>query len=66
MLGRSGNHVGKVLPLDAKEPTVTKGTQDPTSRITSVKAAQKFFSEDKDRSFEAKVRLLECENSGIC
>lgn len=25
--------------------------------ITSVKAAEKFFSEDKDRSFEAKVCL---------
>ena len=38
-------------------------TQDPNSRITSVKAAQKFFSEDRERSFEAKmtedsVRLL--------
>ena len=37
--------------------------QDPNSRITSVKAAQKFFSEDRERSFEAKmtedsVRLL--------
>jgi hypothetical protein len=37
--------------------------KDQTSKITSVKAAQKFFSEDKDRSFEAKmmdesVRLL--------
>ncbi|EGN92883.1 hypothetical protein SERLA73DRAFT_79230 [Serpula lacrymans var. lacrymans S7.3] len=36
---------------------------DPNAKITSVKAAQKFFSEDKDRSFEAKmmdesVRLL--------
>ncbi|KAH9899211.1 vacuolar protein sorting-associated protein 16 [Cubamyces lactineus] len=36
---------------------------DPAAKITSVKAAQKFFSEDKDRSFEAKmmdesVRLL--------
>ncbi|KAA1472557.1 vacuolar assembling/sorting protein VPS16 [Dentipellis sp. KUC8613] len=29
--------------------------QDPTAKITSVKAAQKFFSEDKDRSFEAKM-----------
>lgn len=32
--------------------------QDATARITSVKAAQKFFSEDKDRTFEAKVRWL--------
>lgn len=29
--------------------------QDPTSKITAVKAAQKFFSDDKDRGFEAKV-----------
>lgn len=28
--------------------------------ITSAKAAEKFFSEDKDRSFEAKV----CSGSG--
>lgn len=43
--------------------------QDPAAKTTSVKAAQKFFSEDKDRSFEAKVnavraamlsRLAEC------
>lgn len=36
---------------------------NPASKISSVKAAQKFFSEDKDRTFEAKmmeesVRLL--------
>ncbi|GJJ15006.1 hypothetical protein Clacol_009278 [Clathrus columnatus] len=36
---------------------------DPIAKVASVKAAQKFFSEDKDRSFEAKmmeesVRLL--------
>ena len=30
-------------------------SQDPAARITSIKAAQKFFSEDKERSFEAKV-----------
>nr|GAT52932.1 vacuolar protein sorting vps16 [Mycena chlorophos] len=29
--------------------------QDPAARITAVKAAQKFFSEDKDRSFESKM-----------
>ncbi|TFY83531.1 hypothetical protein EWM64_g490 [Hericium alpestre] len=29
--------------------------QDPTAKITSVKAAHKFFSEDKDRAFEAKM-----------
>ncbi|KAM5537634.1 hypothetical protein V8D89_008712 [Ganoderma adspersum] len=28
---------------------------DPTAKLTSIKAAQKFFSEDKDRSFEAKM-----------
>ncbi|TFK92340.1 vacuolar protein sorting-associated protein 16 [Polyporus arcularius HHB13444] len=38
-------------------------SQDPAAKLASVKAAQKFFSEDKDRSFEAKmmdenVRLL--------
>ncbi|KAI0732710.1 vacuolar protein sorting-associated protein 16 [Fomitopsis betulina] len=31
------------------------GMQDPTSKINSVKAAQKFFSEDKERGFEAKM-----------
>ncbi|KAH9852249.1 vacuolar protein sorting-associated protein 16 [Lenzites betulinus] len=30
-------------------------SSDPAAKITSVKAAQKFFSEDKDRSFEAKI-----------
>ena len=30
-------------------------SQDPAAKLASVKAAQKFFSEDKDRSFEAKV-----------
>lgn len=29
--------------------------KDPAARVTSVKASQKFFSEDKDRAFEAKV-----------
>ncbi|PPQ86643.1 hypothetical protein CVT25_006827 [Psilocybe cyanescens] len=29
--------------------------QDQASKISAVKTAQKFFSEDKDRSFEAKV-----------
>ncbi|KAJ7276065.1 Vps16, C-terminal region-domain-containing protein [Mycena haematopus] len=28
---------------------------DPTSKITAVRAAQKFFSEDKDRGFESKM-----------
>ncbi|KZP18145.1 vacuolar protein sorting-associated protein 16 [Athelia psychrophila] len=28
---------------------------DPTAKINAVKAAQKFFSEDKDRAFEAKM-----------
>lgn len=32
--------------------------QDQGSKITAVKTAQKFFSEDKDRSFEAKVRNI--------
>ena len=31
--------------------------QDPTSKVTAIKSAQKFFSEDKDHSFEAKVSL---------
>jgi len=30
--------------------------QDQQAKVTAVKAAQKFFSEDKDRSFESKVR----------
>lgn len=30
--------------------------QDQQAKMTAVKAAQKFFSEDKDRSFESKVR----------
>ncbi|KAI0077381.1 vacuolar assembling/sorting protein VPS16 [Panus rudis PR-1116 ss-1] len=30
-------------------------SKDPTAKITSVKAAQKFFSEDKERGFEAKM-----------
>ncbi|KAI0828653.1 vacuolar protein sorting-associated protein 16 [Trametes gibbosa] len=30
-------------------------SSDPAAKIASVKAAQKFFSEDKDRSFEAKI-----------
>jgi len=29
--------------------------KDPVAKITSIKAAQKFFSEDKERSFEAKM-----------
>ncbi|KAH9833258.1 vacuolar protein sorting-associated protein 16 [Rhodofomes roseus] len=29
--------------------------QDPNSKVSSVKAAQKFFSEDKERGFEAKM-----------
>ena len=28
---------------------------DPAAKIASYKAAQKFFSEDKDRAFEAKA-----------
>ncbi|TFK21145.1 vacuolar protein sorting 16 isoform 1 [Coprinopsis marcescibilis] len=37
--------------------------KDPAAKITTIKAAQKFFSEDKDRNFESKmmdenVRLL--------
>jgi hypothetical protein len=29
--------------------------QEPTAKISAIKASQKFFSEDKDRNFEAKV-----------
>ncbi|KAF7316202.1 putative vacuolar protein sorting-associated protein 16-like protein [Mycena indigotica] len=29
--------------------------QDPTAKIDAVRAAQKFFSEDKDRNFESKM-----------
>ncbi|CAL1699596.1 unnamed protein product [Somion occarium] len=32
-----------------------EGSLDPSAKITSVKAAQKFFSEDKERAFEAKM-----------
>jgi hypothetical protein len=32
--------------------------QDPAAKVTSIKAAQKFFSEDKERSFEAKVGFI--------
>ncbi|KAF9060166.1 Vps16, N-terminal region-domain-containing protein [Rhodocollybia butyracea] len=39
-----------VLALDEASRMV-----DPSGRITTVKSAQKFFSEDKDRSFEAKM-----------
>jgi hypothetical protein len=35
--------------------------QDPAAKITSIKAAQKFFSEDKERSFEAKVGFSRSE-----
>lgn len=35
--------------------TNQRSFQDPAAKITSIKAAQKFFSEDKERSFEAKV-----------
>ena len=31
------------------------GMTDQSAKITAIKAAQKFFSEDKDRAFEAKV-----------
>jgi len=33
------------------------GMADQSAKITAIKAAQKFFSEDKDRAFEAKVTL---------
>ncbi|KAJ7064984.1 vacuolar assembling/sorting protein VPS16 [Mycena amicta] len=39
-----------VLSLDE-----AAGMQDPASKIAAVRAAQKFFSEDKDRSFESKM-----------
>ncbi|PAV15385.1 vacuolar assembling sorting VPS16 [Pyrrhoderma noxium] len=32
-----------------------RGMVNPDAKITAVKAAQKFFSEDKDRAFEAKM-----------
>lgn len=34
-------------------------TQDPASKLAAIKAAHKFFSDsdDKDRTFEAKVKL---------
>jgi hypothetical protein len=30
-----------------------------TERLAAIKAASKFFSEDKDRSFESKVSALQ-------
>ncbi|KAF7325790.1 putative vacuolar protein sorting-associated protein 16-like protein [Mycena kentingensis (nom. inval.)] len=39
-----------VLSLDE-----AAGMLDPASKIAAVRAAQKFFSEDKDRSFESKM-----------
>jgi hypothetical protein len=38
--------------------------QDPAAKLTSIKAAQKFFSEDKERSFEAKVGLSHLDLRG--
>ena len=35
--------------------TLIHVTQDPNAKVTAVKAAHKFFSEDKERAFEAKV-----------
>lgn len=35
---------------------------DQNAKITAIKAAQKFFSEDKDRAFEAKVTLRSLES----
>lgn len=34
---------------------------DQNAKITAIKAAHKFFSEDKDRAFEAKVTLQSLE-----
>jgi hypothetical protein len=39
-------------------PGSDRFSNDPASKITAVKAAQKFFSEDKDRDLEAKVAPL--------
>lgn len=39
----------------ALNDVLESGMKDPSAKMTSVKAAQKFFSEDKDRAFEAKV-----------
>lgn len=39
-----------VLALEEAE-----AMQDPAAKIANVKSAQKFFSEDKERGFEAKV-----------
>ncbi|KAJ7683002.1 vacuolar assembling/sorting protein VPS16 [Mycena rosella] len=39
-----------VLSLDE-----AAATSDPASKITAVRAAQKFFSEDKDRGFESRM-----------
>ena len=47
----------KVISVSSSHLDCTnqRSFQDPAAKITSIKAAQKFFSEDKERSFEAKV-----------
>jgi hypothetical protein len=42
-------------------PTDVRTRQDPAAKLTAIKAAQKFFSEDKERSFEAKVSSSDIE-----
>lgn len=51
------------MTVRAKFPSVICNltvTQDPLAVMTAVNAAEKFFSEDKDRPFEAKVSLIFC------
>lgn len=44
-----------VHACSARVAQLTLGLQDPVAKVNEVKAAQKFFSEDKERAFEAKV-----------
>ncbi|KAH9962881.1 vacuolar assembling/sorting protein VPS16 [Russula dissimulans] len=44
-----------VLSLDEARRMKASCEFDPAAKLTAIKAAQKFFSEDKERSFEAKM-----------
>jgi hypothetical protein len=50
--------VSRSIENTATQQHLRMNIQNPGAKITAVKAAQKFFSEDKDRSFEAKVSHL--------
>jgi len=46
---------GALLEYRRRCATNARYLQDPLAKISAVKSGQKFFSEDKDRAFEAKV-----------